>query len=85
MSVVELRVELPAYSHSFLVQVSETSTISDLKAEIARICPGAPQVHGQRIIWRGRTLRDEENVSDLWKVCILINVEFSNSCRLVSR
>ncbi len=62
------RVELPAYSHSFEVQVNAASTIRDVKQEIAKVCPGSPSPAGQRLIWRGRFLKDEENVEDIWKV-----------------
>ena len=41
----------------------------DVKDEIKRVCPGSPRVDGQRVIWRGRLLRDEELVMDIWKVC----------------
>ncbi|KAF8076239.1 hypothetical protein FPV67DRAFT_1617862 [Lyophyllum atratum] len=67
MSLVELRVELPAYAHSFLVKVPSTSTISDVKQEIFNSCIGSPRVDGQRIIWRGRYLVDHEKVDELWK------------------
>jgi hypothetical protein len=68
MSVVELRVELPSYSHSFIIQVPISFTILEVKREISRTCTGAPRVDGQRIICRGRVLQDEERVEDLWKV-----------------
>ncbi|RPD66720.1 hypothetical protein L226DRAFT_565512 [Lentinus tigrinus ALCF2SS1-7] len=62
-----VRVELPAYSHSFEVQVSPSSTIRDVKHEIAKVCPGSPNPAGQRLIWRGRFLKDNEKVEDVWK------------------
>jgi hypothetical protein len=68
MSVLELRVELPSYSHSFIIQVPESYTILDVKGEIFRTCTGKPKVDGQRIIWRGRVLGDEEKVADIWNV-----------------
>lgn len=68
MSSVDLRVELPAYSHSFQVRVQQQSSIQDVKQEIARLCPGGPRPDGQRLIWRGRSLSDEERVVDIWKV-----------------
>ncbi|PFH52540.1 hypothetical protein AMATHDRAFT_139666 [Amanita thiersii Skay4041] len=67
MSLVELRVELPAYSHSFNVNVQHDSTILIVKQEISQVCPGNPRIEGQRLIWRGRYLNDDECVSDLWK------------------
>ncbi|KAI1789059.1 hypothetical protein LXA43DRAFT_893679 [Ganoderma leucocontextum] len=67
MSLSTLRVELPAYSHSFQVQVTPSSTVRDVKHEIAKVCPGSPGPEGQRLIWRGRFLRDEEKVEDIWK------------------
>ncbi|KAG5643771.1 hypothetical protein DXG03_009650 [Asterophora parasitica] len=68
MSLVELRVELPSYAHSFTVQVPPTSTVRDVKQEIFNSCPGKPRVDGQRIIWRGRYLIDHEKVDELWNV-----------------
>ncbi|KAG6833721.1 hypothetical protein H0H87_001153 [Tephrocybe sp. NHM501043] len=67
MSVVPVRVELPAYGHSFSVEVPSTATVADVKQEISIACPGKPRVTGQRIIWRGRYLVDHEKVEDLWK------------------
>ena len=68
MSSVDLKVELPSYSYSFHVQVQPDWIVQDVKEEIKRVCPGSPEVDGQRVIWRGRFLRDEERVSDVWKV-----------------
>jgi hypothetical protein len=67
MSLV-IRVELPTYSHSFQVSVLSTGSVSDVKREIERVCPGNPHVHGQRLIWRGRFLGDDEKVLNIWKV-----------------
>ncbi|KAI0772002.1 hypothetical protein BD413DRAFT_474790 [Trametes elegans] len=67
MSVATLRVELPAYSHSFEVQVPSLSTIRDVKQEISRVCPGSPNPDGQRLIFRGRFLNEDEKVEDVWK------------------
>ncbi|KZT20777.1 hypothetical protein NEOLEDRAFT_1151119 [Neolentinus lepideus HHB14362 ss-1] len=67
MSLVSLKVELPSHSLSFHVQVPSHSTVLDIKHEIHRACTGAPRVEGQKIIWRGRVLRDDERVDDLWK------------------
>ena len=63
-----IRVELPAYSHSFQVSVPSTGIINDLKHEIERACPGNPRVQGQRLIWHGRVLSDEEKMLDIWRV-----------------
>ncbi|KAI0722211.1 hypothetical protein C8T65DRAFT_628592 [Cerioporus squamosus] len=62
-----VRVELPAYSHSFEIQVPPSSTIRDVKHEIAKVCPGCPNPAGQRLIWRGRFLKDQEKVEEVWK------------------
>ncbi|KAI9513164.1 hypothetical protein F5148DRAFT_277386 [Russula earlei] len=62
-----IRVELPIYSHSFQVSVPSLGTINDVKREIERVCAGNPRAHGQRLIWRGRFLDDEEKVLDIWK------------------
>ena len=64
-----IRVELPTYSHSFQVSVPSIGTINDVKREIERVCSGNPRLHGQRLIWRGRFLDDNEKVLDIWKVC----------------
>jgi hypothetical protein len=63
-----VRVELPTYSHSFQVSVPSTGTINDVKREIGNVCVGNPRVQGQRLIWRGRFLGDDEKVLDIWKV-----------------
>ncbi|KAF8897401.1 hypothetical protein BD779DRAFT_1490613 [Infundibulicybe gibba] len=67
MSIVELRVELPAYAHSFVVTVPESCSILEVKQEIFRTCIGGPRIEGQRIIWRGRYLLDQEKVEEIWK------------------
>lgn len=68
MSLVDLRVDLPAYSRSFLLKVNLSDSILQVKEEIYRTCPGQPRPEGQRLIWRGRILADNEMVDDLWKV-----------------
>ena len=70
MSSLDLKVELPAYSYSFEIHVQPSWSIQAVKEEIKRVCPGGPQVDGQRMIWRGRFLRDDEQVKDVWKVSI---------------
>ncbi|KAJ7179857.1 hypothetical protein C8R43DRAFT_912346 [Mycena crocata] len=67
MPMVDIRVELPAFSRTINVQVSDSSTVLDVKREIYRVCVGAPRVEGQRIIWRGRPLLDTEKVQELWQ------------------
>ncbi|KAF5333066.1 hypothetical protein D9611_002372 [Ephemerocybe angulata] len=67
MSNLDLRIELPAYSHSFNIHVSGTSDVRQVKEEISKTCPGQPRIDGQRLIWRGRNLANEEKVEDLWK------------------
>ncbi|KAF9247154.1 hypothetical protein BU15DRAFT_69993 [Melanogaster broomeanus] len=66
MSLIVIRVEFPAYSHSFNIEVPETSTVLDVKQAISTACIGHPRPEGQRIIWRGRYLDDEEKLSGLW-------------------
>lgn len=68
MSSDSLRVELPAYSHSFQVNAPPQSTIRDVKQEIARVCPGSPSPEGQRLVFKGRFLNDDQKVEDVWKV-----------------
>ncbi|KAH8988617.1 hypothetical protein EDB92DRAFT_1947979 [Lactarius akahatsu] len=58
---------LPTYSHSFHVSVPSTGTINDLKREIEKACPGNPRMHGQRLIWQGRVLSDDEKMLDIWR------------------
>ena len=70
MPLTTLRVELPAYSHSFHVPVNPATTVVDVKQEIAKVCPGSPDPSGQRLVWRGRFLRDEETLEDVFKVCV---------------
>lgn len=67
MSILHLRIELPAYSHSFNIDIPTESTIHQVKAEISKACPGQPKIEGQRLICRGRNLADEETVGNLWK------------------
>ncbi|EIW61486.1 uncharacterized protein TRAVEDRAFT_27083 [Trametes versicolor FP-101664 SS1] len=67
MSSDSLRVELPAYSHSFQVNAPPQSTIRDVKQEIARVCPGSPSPEGQRLVFKGRFLNDDQKVEDVWK------------------
>ncbi|KAG6332986.1 hypothetical protein ID866_6102 [Astraeus odoratus] len=66
MSLVAIRVELPAYSHSFAIEVPVASTIADVKQVIFAHCVGRPRPEGQRMIWRGRCLEDAEKISELW-------------------
>ncbi|KIJ70243.1 hypothetical protein HYDPIDRAFT_78979 [Hydnomerulius pinastri MD-312] len=66
MSLVVVRVELPAYFHSFNIEVAPTATVLDVKQAISTTCSGHPQPEGQRIIWRGRCLSDGERISELW-------------------
>ncbi|KAI0091887.1 hypothetical protein BDY19DRAFT_566084 [Irpex rosettiformis] len=67
MSAVSIRVELPAFSYSFQIQADAGWSIKDVKAEIQRTCTGTPRANGQRLIWRGRFLKDEESVKEIWK------------------
>ncbi|EMD40612.1 hypothetical protein CERSUDRAFT_148805 [Gelatoporia subvermispora B] len=67
MTSLDLRVELPSYSHSFQIRVQQESSVYDVKQEIARLCPGNPRPDGQRLVWRGRFLKDEERVAEVWK------------------
>ncbi|THH33647.1 hypothetical protein EUX98_g522 [Antrodiella citrinella] len=64
---MDIKVELPTHSLSFQVQIPPSSTIRDVKDKIQSTCPGAPRIDGQRVIWRGRFLKDEEKVEEIWK------------------
>ncbi|KAF9651222.1 hypothetical protein BDM02DRAFT_3091734 [Thelephora ganbajun] len=66
MANISLKVELPAHSHSFQVHVPESASIGNIKSEISKSCPGGPKVEGQRLIYAGRLLRDDEQVQDIW-------------------
>ncbi|OJA20918.1 hypothetical protein AZE42_00905 [Rhizopogon vesiculosus] len=67
-SLVAIRVELPTYSLSFTIDVPISATVLDVKHSISVSCAGQPRVEGQRIIWRGRYLGDQEKISDVWKM-----------------
>lgn len=66
MAVVSLRIELPAYEHSFELSVSPDTSIGQVKVEISRRCPGQPRPDGQRLISKGRMLSDDQRVADIW-------------------
>ncbi|TDL29609.1 hypothetical protein BD410DRAFT_892875 [Rickenella mellea] len=66
-TLVPLRVELPQYSRSFSIQVSQSGSVLDIKQQIAQTCPGHPRVEGQRLIWKGRVLEDAEVVERVWQ------------------
>lgn len=68
MSFVDIRVDLPSYSHTFTVKVPSSCSVSQLKQQIHQSCPGQPRPDGQRLIWRGRVLTDSENIESLWMV-----------------
>ncbi|KAG6378870.1 hypothetical protein JVT61DRAFT_13150 [Boletus reticuloceps] len=63
---VVIHVELPAHSKSFDIRVPESATILDVKQAISSVCIGHPRPDGQRVIWRGRCLDDQEKISVLW-------------------
>lgn len=68
VSPVVIRVELPAYSYSFNIRVPESAAVLDVKQAISSVCIGHPRPDGQRVIWRGRYLDDQEKISELWPV-----------------
>ncbi|KAH8830720.1 hypothetical protein DL96DRAFT_1495636 [Flagelloscypha sp. PMI_526] len=63
---MSVRVELPTYSYTWNIAVGPTSTVANLKDQIFQTCPGQPLVSGQRLLCKGRLLRDEERLSDVW-------------------
>ncbi|KAF9815557.1 hypothetical protein IEO21_04557 [Rhodonia placenta] len=65
--LVELRIELPAYSHSFTVRLDSSATIHDVKREIEKLCPGGPRPDGQRLVYKGRFLENDKTIADIWK------------------
>ena len=59
--IVDIQIELPSYSHSFIIRdVPLSSTILQVKTKISELCAGGPRLEGQRIIFRGRYLEDIE-------------------------
>ncbi|CAE6437525.1 unnamed protein product [Rhizoctonia solani] len=52
------------------VAVPAGARVADLKTVIAEQCPGQPKPNGQRIIWKGRIVVDEEVVGDIWKASL---------------
>ncbi|KXN86387.1 hypothetical protein AN958_10249 [Leucoagaricus sp. SymC.cos] len=71
MSIVQLRIELPTYARSFSIRIPDNCTILEVKQEISQICPGRPRVDGQKLIWRGRFLADDEKVEAIWQASSL--------------
>lgn len=51
--------------------VPSGARVADLKTAISERFPGQPKPNGQRIIWKGRIVVDEEVVGDIWKVGLL--------------
>ncbi|KAJ8473764.1 hypothetical protein ONZ45_g16172 [Pleurotus djamor] len=68
---VKLLVELPSYAYSFHVDAPLHGSVQDVKRLVQGLCTGNPSIQGQRIIWRGRALGDEERIQDLWKASLL--------------
>ncbi|KAG9019008.1 hypothetical protein FRB90_007388 [Tulasnella sp. 427] len=60
-----ITVILPSRSITFKVPINPSATVNDLKNVIHDSCPGRPAQSGQRIIWKGRFLKDEEVVEDV--------------------
>ncbi|KAG8916096.1 hypothetical protein FRC01_003376, partial [Tulasnella sp. 417] len=60
-----ITVILPSQSITFKVPINPSATVNDLKNVIHNSCPGRPAQSGQRIIWKGRFLKDEEVVEDV--------------------
>jgi hypothetical protein len=71
MDSVLIRVELPSHSHVFEVKVDPSVPVSGVKEAISAACVGSPRPDGQRLIWRGRVLKDQELVQDVWKVSLI--------------
>lgn len=56
--------------------VPSGARVADLKTAISERFPGQPKPNGQRIIWKGRIVVDEEVVGDIWKVGLLFVFPF---------
>ncbi|QRV75740.1 hypothetical protein RhiJN_03755 [Ceratobasidium sp. AG-Ba] len=57
----------PTHNAPLTLAVPPGAKVADLKTAIAEQCPGQPKPNGQRIIWNGRIVVDEEVVGDIWK------------------
>ncbi|KAG8929561.1 hypothetical protein FRC02_005392 [Tulasnella sp. 418] len=64
---MDINVVLDAQSISFSLSVNPSSTIADLKQLIRDNCTGRPLPSGQRVIYKGRVLLDNEVVGELLK------------------
>jgi hypothetical protein len=63
---MNIRVELPSYSHVFHVSLPQGGTVRDLKQAIYEQCQGKPAPDGQRLITKGRALQDHELLDAIW-------------------
>jgi hypothetical protein len=71
MALSHIHVLHPTHTKAPLtLAVPPGARVADLKTAIAAQCPGQPKPNGQRIIWKGRIVVDEEVVGDIWKVRI---------------
>ena len=82
MAAVSLRIELPAYEHSFELSVSPDTSIGQVKVEISRRCPGQPRPDGQRLISKGRMLSDDQRIADIWNVRQVSSIDSDWTYRL---
>ena len=76
-NTIAITIELPQIAHTFSITVAPGATIRDVKDAVSQECEGRPRAEGQRLIAKGRVLRDEERVEELWLVC---SFAFLTSC-----
>ncbi|KAG8907215.1 hypothetical protein FRB99_005039, partial [Tulasnella sp. 403] len=61
----QVTVIFPSQSITLRIPISSSATVTDLKNVIQDRCPGRPAPKGQRIIWKGRFLRDDEGMQEV--------------------
>lgn len=66
-----ITVVLPSQSITLRLNVTAATTVQQLKKLIQDECPGKPAPTGQRLIWKGRFLRDEETLDEVVKASLL--------------
>ena len=76
-NTIAITIELPQIARTFSITVAPGATIRDVKDAVSQECEGRPRAEGQRLIAKGRVLRDEERVEELWLVC---SFAFLTSC-----
>lgn len=63
---VDIKVEIPSHTFSFSISLASDASVRDLKHAIFEKCQGKPAVDGQRLITKGRVLKDNETIDSIW-------------------